>query len=178
MVNELLKKRIGAAFIDLVTVGALCILVHMPWKILPFPAIISSMLSIMTLLFFGAIILLKDAPYRFEGMGVVLEHQSPGKKAMRIAVTKSDGVNSIDVTASITRNLILALPYFWSAFIVFFHALPLPFPQLRWILISSFALIGFFGMIGILGFEIYNMYKDPDGLRMGDKKAGTRVVEL
>ncbi|MBF0545924.1 MAG: RDD family protein [Candidatus Riflebacteria bacterium] len=176
MDTELFKKRMGAAFIDLVTIGAVCILLHIPWKILPFPSIVFNVISFFTFIFFGAIVLLKDSPYRIEGFGVCLEHQTPGKKTMGILVTQLDGISPIDHFASVKRNMTLAIPYYWAALLVFLQSMPIPF--FKWFIISSFAIVGMLAVVGITAFEIFQIYKDPEGRRWGDKRADTKVIAL
>ncbi|MFZ2958492.1 MAG: RDD family protein [Candidatus Ozemobacteraceae bacterium] len=170
---DYLKRRFLAAFIDCVSVGALCVLAHVPWKILPFPSILFLFLSIMTFLFSGFIILVKDGPYTF-GM---FEQQTPGKQQMRLRVTKLDGKTPADWNDSVTRNLPLALPFFWAAGLVVLQILPIP-GFINWLIMLVCSLGGMAVLSGITIFECWQIYKDPENRRWGDKKANTRVVEV
>ncbi len=96
-----------------------------------------------------------DVPY--------LYHQSFGKKIMGIQAVTLDG-HALDLSASIMRNLPLAVGYLGSVFVLI--------PILGWLLAVVVGLLGV--VLGIL--EIVLVLTDPDGRRLGDKLAETWVV--
>ncbi|MBF0501836.1 MAG: RDD family protein [Candidatus Riflebacteria bacterium] len=169
---DYMKRRFLAAFIDSVFVGAVCILLHIPWKILPLPGIVFQALSIMTFLCGGLIILLKDGPYTLG----ILDGQSPGKQQMRLRVTKLDGKTPADWKDSVARNLPLALPYFWSSGLVILQMLPIP-GFINWFIMLIAGLGGMIAVTAVVAYESWMIYKDPENRRWGDHKAVTRVVE-
>ncbi len=164
----MLKNRIMACFIDFVLIGSLAILMHVPLRIIGFPGLIEALFSSMIFMFFGFLILAKDGPTWFIDF---LHGQSPGKKAVGLIVTKLDGRSNISFQESIIRNIPLGLPYFFAFFCRVVHHIPL----ISWFLLFV-GLLGFIACPIIICLEILMIYKDPEGRRWGDHKAGTRVV--
>ena len=95
-----------------------------------------------------------------------LEYKSIGKKLLKLSVVNSENPTSqIDYAASAKRNWMFALGPI-MIFLVFI-------PILGWlldILIGIAALV-----LGII--EIVKIFSDDKGIRLGDKMAGTMVVE-
>lgn len=94
-----------------------------------------------------------------------MDRRSIGKKLMQLRPIRLDG-QPMDPMSSVKRNLPLAVGAVGSVFWVI--------PVLGWIVAIFFALIGL--VIGIV--EVILVLTDPEGRRMGDKLAGTKVVEV
>lgn len=95
-----------------------------------------------------------------------LGYKSVGRKVMKLSVVKQGAPGTkIEYIDSIKRNWVFALGPLGMAFMII--------PLLGWIV--AFLL----GVAGIVlgAYEIYNMFTDPQGIRLGDKMAGTMVVE-
>jgi len=88
----------------------------------------------------------------------LFEGQSIGKKAMKLQVVELSGKKT-DFTVSVKRNAIFALPGLLSL---------IPNNTVR--------TIGGLLALAILIYEIYNVYSDPKGCRLGDKLANTQVI--
>jgi len=148
-----LGKRLIAAIIDSLIGGVVS-------RIIPFLGIGS--------LIGGAYILTKDA-IMFEVLkDPSWKGQSIGKRVMRLQVVGPKG-SDVDFTLSAKRNWPLAIGQLLS-FIVSF----VPFGVMAF---SSWSLIATVtGIIGII--EIALVFTDPQGRRLGDKLAETRVKEL
>ncbi|HEY9068611.1 MAG TPA: RDD family protein [Candidatus Ozemobacteraceae bacterium] len=168
---ETFKKRLMAAFVDIVVVGAASLFVMLPLALLPLPTIVINLLSILVMAFFGFVMLMKDSPYRIAD---VLDRQSPGKKVMAIRVWSGNKSDPISAEQSIRRNLVFAVPYFWMIAVLLMRLIPIDF--IRSILVYVVALGGFLLMLIAFGFEIFMMTKDPEGRRWGDKQANTVVL--
>jgi uncharacterized RDD family membrane protein YckC len=102
----------------------------------------------------AAYILLKDG-LEFEFM----DKRSIGKKLMKLRPVRLDG-GSMDITTSLQRNWPLAIGSILSII-----------PVLGWIIAVPVALV-----IGII--ELVLVLTDPEGRRLGDKLAGTKVIEV
>ena len=116
--------------------------------------------------FFGGIIgalymLLRDAlPIE------ALEYKSIGKKLLKLSVVNiEDPTSKIDYAASAKRNWMFAL----GPMMMFFLFIPI----LGWIINI---LIGIAVFILVI-IEIIKIFSDEKGLRLGDKMAGTMVIE-
>lgn len=94
-----------------------------------------------------------------------MDRRSIGKKLMQLRPIRLDG-QPMDPMSSVKRNLPLAVGAVGSVFWVI--------PILGWIVAIFFALIGL--VIGIV--EVIFVLTDPEGRRMGDTLAGTKVVEV
>jgi uncharacterized RDD family membrane protein YckC len=90
-----------------------------------------------------------------------MDHRSIGKKVMKLRPLTLDG-QPLDMEASIERNFGLGglTQLFAMTFIGLVIAIPLGLVAL---------------VIGII--EIVLVFTDPEGRRIGDKMAGTRVIE-
>lgn len=93
------------------------------------------------------------------------DKRSPGKKVMKLRPVRLDG-QAMTLEVSIKRNLPLAIYcvgyLFWIV------------PVAGWLLsIPVFAVGGIVSLI-----EAILALTDPDGRRMGDKYAGTKVIEV
>ena len=172
-ISDYLKRRLSAAFIDSVLLGCVCLLLHVPVKmvfwILPIPRFVFSICSILMLVLFGALTLLKDGPIDIGP----LAGQSIGKKMFNLKVTRLDGTTLITFKDSIARNIPMATPYFWMAGLWIAQALPFIGPTLT---IAMFFL-GFFAVSGMFAYEAFLLFKDPEHRRWGDRQAGSRVVD-
>jgi uncharacterized RDD family membrane protein YckC len=102
----------------------------------------------------AAYILLKDG-LDFEFM----DKRSLGKKLMKLRPVRLDG-GSMDITTSIQRNWPLAIGSVLAII-----------PILGWLIAVPVALV-----IGII--ELVLVLTDPEGRRLGDKLAGTKVIEV
>jgi uncharacterized RDD family membrane protein YckC len=102
----------------------------------------------------AAYFLLRDG-FEFDFM----DHRSLGKKLMKLRPVLLDG-GKVDLVVSIKRNWILAIP---SVLMII--------PVFGWIAAPFIGLA-----IGIIEFVL--VITDPEGRRMGDKIAGTKVIEV
>lgn len=168
---ETFKRRLMAAFVDCVCVGAVSTFVMLPIALLPLPGIVINLLIILIMAFFGFVMLMKDSPYR---IAELLDRQTPGKKVMGIRVWAINKTDPISAEQSIKRNLVFAAPYLWMVSVMLMRLIPIVF--LRDILVYTVAAGGFLVVLVAFGFEIFMMSKDPEGRRWGDKQAGTVVL--
>lgn len=169
---EMLKKRLMACFIDCVLIGSVAIILHIPIRLV-LPSYLLPIISSMIFLFAGFIILAKDGPTWFIE---VLRGQSPGKKAVGLIVTKLDGKTNITFQESIVRNIPIAVPYVFACITQVVSQVASFVPILGGFIILGIAAVGFLVSNAIILFEVYMMYKDPDGRRWGDHKAVTKVI--
>ena len=92
-----------------------------------------------------------------------MDHRSIGKKVMKLRPVTLDG-QPMDITASVKRNWMFALggiaQFFAMTIIGLVIAIPLGLAAI---------------VIGII--EVVLVFTDAEGRRMGDKMAGTRVIE-
>jgi uncharacterized RDD family membrane protein YckC len=102
----------------------------------------------------AAYILLKD------GLDLeFMDKRSIGKKLMKLRPVRLDG-GTMDITTSVQRNWPLAIGSILSII-----------PILGWIIAVPVALV-----IGVI--ELVLVLTDPEGRRLGDKLAGTKVTEV
>ncbi|MBW1736695.1 MAG: RDD family protein [Deltaproteobacteria bacterium] len=95
-----------------------------------------------------------------------LEYKSVGKKLMKLSVVKTEGPPArIDYGTSAKRNWMFAL----GPIMMFLLLIPV----IGWILDILIA-IGWFVLVII---ELVKIFSDKQGIRLGDKMAGTMVVE-
>ena len=95
-----------------------------------------------------------------------LEYKSIGKKLMNLSVVNvADPTSKIDYGASAKRNWMFAL----GPIMIFFLFIPI----IGWILDI---LIGIALLILVI-METIKLFSDEKGIRMGDKQAGTMVIE-
>jgi hypothetical protein len=95
-----------------------------------------------------------------------LEYKSIGKKLLKLSVVNiEDPTSKIDYTASAKRNWMFAL----GPMMMFFLFIPI----LGWIIDI---LIGIAVFILVI-IEIIKIFSDEKGVRLGDKLAGTMVIE-
>lgn len=92
-----------------------------------------------------------------------MDHRSIGKKVMKLRPVTLDG-QPLDLATSVKRNWMFALGGLAQFFAMTIVGLVLAIPL---------GLIAF--VIGIV--EIVLVFTDAEGRRMGDKMAGTRVIE-
>jgi uncharacterized RDD family membrane protein YckC len=102
----------------------------------------------------AAYLLLRDG-FEFDFM----DQRSLGKKLMKLRPVLVDG-GKVDLVVSIKRNWILAIP-----------SILMVIPVLGWIAAPFIGLA-----IGIIEFIL--VITDPEGRRIGDKLAGTKVIEV
>ncbi|HNV72531.1 MAG TPA: RDD family protein, partial [Candidatus Ozemobacteraceae bacterium] len=126
-------------------------------------------------LVFGVVTLFKDGPYMFRFADIALEAQSLGKKFMGLRVLKQDGKTQISWNESAQRNMPLAVPYFLVMLTILITAATSFMPLALQIIPFLVSILVFFICIGIIGFELFNIWKDPQGRRWGDRSAGTTV---
>lgn len=108
----------------------------------------------------GLYILLRD------GLDIeFMDKRSIGKKLVKLRPVRLDG-QPMDPVTSVKRNLPLAVGVVGSIFWVI--------PILGWIVAFLFGLVG--AVLGII--ELVLVLTDPEGRRMGDKLAETKVVEV
>ncbi len=92
-----------------------------------------------------------------------MNHRSIGKHVMKLHLESVDGA-SLDITTSLKRNWMFALA---------------PLVPLLIITIVGWVLVPFvlFGALALMIVELVLVLTDAEGRRLGDKMAGTRVVE-
>jgi uncharacterized RDD family membrane protein YckC len=161
----LFPKRIMATFVDLVIIGVLNVLVSMVAFML-LPRIVFVPFQALMLVACGFAILIKDGPFRLGP----LNGQSIGKKALGIRVLTKAG-QPISFQESVQRNLTLAAPSFVFAVTALISAIPFIGPLIGFFAAIASLLLG----LAILGFELFNMYRDTENRRWGDVRAGTIV---
>jgi uncharacterized RDD family membrane protein YckC len=88
-----------------------------------------------------------------------MDQRSLGKKVMKLRPVLLDG-GKVDMMVSIKRNWILAIP-----------SIIMIIPVFGWVIGPILGLI-----IGLIEFIL--VLTDPEGRRMGDKIANTKVVEV
>ncbi len=163
---EIFQKRVMASFIDCVMVGAVVFILQFPCFLI-LPRFLASICAIVVNFIGAGLILLKDGPYKV----AFLDRQSIGKKQMYLRVTKDDGETSITWAESISRNIPFAIPFVLGS--LSFAVSMIPF--IGWLLLP-FVGLGSLVSIAFIGFETFLMYKDPQGKRWGDRRAGTIVA--
>jgi len=95
-----------------------------------------------------------------------LEYKSIGKKLLKISVVKiEDPTSKVDYAISAKRNWMFAL----GPIMLFFLFIPI----IGWIIDI---LLGI-AVIVLVIIEIVKLFTDEKGLRLGDKMAGTMVIE-
>lgn len=94
-----------------------------------------------------------------------MDRRSIGKKLMKLRPVRLDG-QPMDPISSVKRNLPLCLALVGTIFWVI--------PILGWIVAILFGLAGL--VVNLI--ELVLVLTDPEGRRMGDKLAGTKVVEV
>ncbi len=92
-----------------------------------------------------------------------MDHRSIGKKVMKLRPVSLDG-QPLDMVASVKRNWMFGLGGLTQLFAMTFIGLVIAIP------LGLIALV-----ISII--EIVLVFTDAEGRRMGDKMAGTRVIE-
>lgn len=161
----LLPKRVMATFVDGVMIGVAGMIVNIiAFTLLPRP--LSTLVSAVVLALSGIGMLLRDAPYTFGP----LQGQSIGKKAMNIRVMTPSG-DPITMQQAIRRNLLLGIPFFLTAVGIVISIIPFIGDLLFFVIGLPIGLIS----LAILGFEVFNMVRDPEHRRWGDFSAGTVV---
>ncbi len=94
-----------------------------------------------------------------------MDHRSIGKKLVKLRPTRLDG-QPMDIATSVKRNFPLAIGAVGAVFMII--------PILGWIIAILLALVAF--VLWII--EAILVVTDPEGRRMGDKFAATKVVEV
>lgn len=94
-----------------------------------------------------------------------MDRRSIGKKLIKLRPVRLDG-QPMDPVTSAKRNLPLAVGAVGSIFLVI--------PILGWLVAVLFAVVG----LAIAIIEMVLVLTDPEGRRMGDKLAGTKVIEV
>lgn len=94
-----------------------------------------------------------------------MDRRSIGKKLIKLRPVRLDG-QPMDMEHSLKRNIPLAIGAVGSIFWII--------PVLGWILAIVLGLIGL--IVAIV--EAIMVLTDPEGRRMGDKLAGTKVIEV
>lgn len=122
-------------------------------------SIISAVIPIVGGIIGGAYFLVRDG-MKIEALG----YQSIGKKIMQLKVI---GPNEpIDYITSIKRNIPISFVFLLTPFLI------IPLIGLIIMLIAGLAQF----VIGLI--EIYKVFTDPEGKRMGDTIAETQVIEV
>jgi uncharacterized RDD family membrane protein YckC len=94
-----------------------------------------------------------------------MDRRSIGKKVMKLRPVQLNG-QPMDIAASVKRNITLVVGFLGMPFLII--------PILGWLLAI---VLGICGMIlGLI--EIVMVLTDAEGRRMGDKIAGTKVIEV
>lgn len=93
-----------------------------------------------------------------------MDGRSIGKKVMKLRPVTRDG-SKMTIEKSVRRN--------WPFGFGIIVGLLLIIPIIGWLLIPLVGLIAL--LIGL--FEAYKVVTDPEGIRLGDSMAGTKVIE-
>jgi len=94
-----------------------------------------------------------------------LEYKSIGKKLLKLSVVKTEAPTKVDYATSARRNWMFAL----GPFMLFFLFIPI----IGWIIDILLGIAVF--ILAII--EIIKLFTDEKGQRLGDKMAGTMVIE-
>lgn len=94
-----------------------------------------------------------------------MDRRSIGKKLLKLRPVRADG-QPMDPEASIKRNITLCIGAVGAIFWII--------PILGWIIAILLGLVGL--VVAVI--EMVLVLTDPQGMRMGDKIAGTKVVEV
>ncbi|MHB1224164.1 MAG: RDD family protein [Gemmatimonadaceae bacterium] len=94
-----------------------------------------------------------------------MDRRSIGKKVMKLRPVRLDGL-PMDIPTSVRRNWMFAL----GGVIQMLMFIPI----LGWLLMIPVAIVAI--ALGLL--ELYKVVTDPQGRRLGDGMAGTRVIEV
>lgn len=95
-----------------------------------------------------------------------LEYKSIGKKVMKLSVVKTGAPGTkIEYMDSVNRNWMFAMGPVMMLFLFI--------PVIGWLINVVLALGGL--CIGV--YEVYRVFSDPEGLRLGDQMADTMVVD-
>ena len=94
-----------------------------------------------------------------------LAYKSIGKKLLKLTVVKTEASTKVDYATSARRNWMFAL----GPIMLFFLFIPI----LGWIIDILLGIAVFILVI----IEIIKIFTDEKGLRLGDKMAGTMVIE-
>jgi hypothetical protein len=108
------------------------------------------------------------------GRDVLAGSTSPGKKAMGIRVVTTAGA-PIGVMESVKRNALFAPGLAVGALLALLGMIPIVGCVTGCLLWPLRLLAGVFGVVAGI-YEIVMIVQEPDGVRLGDKMAGTRVV--
>ena len=92
-----------------------------------------------------------------------MDHRSVGKKVMKLRPVALDG-QPVDITMSVKRNWMFAIGGIAQLLLFTLVGIPLAIPLF---------LLAF--VVGIV--EVVLVFTDAEGRRIGDKMAGTRVIE-
>ncbi len=94
-----------------------------------------------------------------------MDRRSIGKKIMKLRPVRLDG-RPMDIPTSVKRNWMFALGGVIQVLLFI--------PILGWLLMIPVAFIA----LGFGLFELYKVVTDPQGRRLGDNMAGTKVIEV
>lgn len=94
-----------------------------------------------------------------------LDQRSLGKKLMKLRPVRVDGA-PMDIATSVKRNW----PFAFGGVALILAYIPI----IGWLLLVPLGLLAL--IVGVI--EAVLLFTDPDGRRMGDKFAGTRVIEV
>lgn len=107
----------------------------------------------------GAYMLVRDG-LEFE----FADRRSIGKKLMKLRPVRLDG-QPMDIMTSVTRNLIFVIGLVGAVFWII--------PFVGWLIAVILAILA----VAVALIELVLVVADPEGRRLGDKLAGTKVVE-
>jgi uncharacterized RDD family membrane protein YckC len=108
------------------------------------------------------------------GRDVIAGDRSLGKKLMKIRVVR-DGGAPITVMDSVKRNMLFAPGLAIALLGAVLSLIPLVGCLMQCLLWGPRLLAGLFALCAV-GWEIYQIVSQPEGIRQGDKMAGTRVT--
>jgi len=94
-----------------------------------------------------------------------MDRRSIGKKLLKLRPVRADG-QPMDPEASIKRNITLCIGAVGAIFWII--------PILGWIIAILLGLVGL--VVAVI--EMVLVLTDPQGMRIGDKLAGTKIVEV
>ncbi|HXF03814.1 MAG TPA: RDD family protein [Blastocatellia bacterium] len=93
------------------------------------------------------------------------DHRSVGKKLMKLRPVRLDG-QPMDITTSVRRNLVFVIGMVGALFGII--------PFVGWFIAIILGILA----VAVVLIELALIATDPEGRRLGDKLAGTKVVEV
>jgi len=173
--SSLQQKRLAAAAIDIGVLVVLGVILSGVGMALGCSGALSKVQTLATYVVHVLVLL-----YVFGSLAFVLARDvlagsaSPGKKMMGIRVVTVTG-SPIGLMDSIKRNALFSPGFAMAALLALLGMIPIVGCVTGCLLWPLRLLAGVFGVVAGI-YEIVMIVQEPDGVRLGDKMAGTRVV--